>query len=609
MKEKRVKKTVAHAIADLETISLRSLWPLLLMVLLIVGIYAQVSHFSFLNWDDDKYITNNVRLHALSFDEIGEQFSQFQVGNYHPVTMLSYSLDLKMAGQNASFMHLENVFFHLLNSLLVFVFIYLLTGRPLLSSLSALLYAVHPMRVESVAWVSERKDVLYVFFGLLSLLSILWYVRRNDRSFYLLSILFFILSCLSKAMAVSLVPVLFLVDWYWQRGLFSKKMLLEKIPFITIALITGIIAVKAQTVQKGFGYEQFGVGQRIVIAGGNLFLYMAQSLVPYKLQAFYPYPAGSSIPGYYVLCFVILFVALLITWRILKDKALWFALFFFILNIALVLQLIPVGYAIRADRYTYLPGIGFAFGLVWLLYAFSNNWLKSNTTVLFCAVVVSLSVGLSVISYGRTAVWNNSLTFWSDVLEDNPDFVPALSNRGSIYIEQKEYSKALADFDRVITLQPDFGIAYSNRAVIHLLTKEYAGAIQDFTTALHYRLPEVAPVLANLAYAYNKTGEHQKAIEFSNYSINADSLSYQAWANRGYAYLRLNSNALAEADIIRSLKIRPENGESFYFLGLIHLAKGDTLSACKDFESARKWTVVDESNADSLKMYRLQFCK
>jgi len=339
--------------------SLRN-WVLALVVPVLV-VYAKVWGYDFLVWDDNLYINENESIRGLGWAQWKAFFTEFYVGNYQPLTILSYALEYALVGEEGWLFHGTNVLLHAANTVLVFKVVkQWVPSTSLAPWWTAFFFGVHPMHVESVAWVSERKDVLYTFFFLLSLGFYGRYLRDITNKNLALAFGCFVLACMSKSAAVVLPLVLWLLDDYQNRRP-SLGVFLEKIPFLAVSLVFGLVALESQ--RDAMPETQFvGMGDKILIAAHSLWLYVIMALVPSGLSAFYPYPPelGQGLPAVYLLAaagVLFMFGFLWYSRRWTKDYFMGMA--FFGITIVLVLQIVTVGNATMADRYTYVPYIGF----------------------------------------------------------------------------------------------------------------------------------------------------------------------------------------------------------------------------------------------------------
>jgi len=432
-------------------------------------------------WDDDLYLGAVASAGSFSLQAWQAMALKNVGGNFHPLTLLSLALDRYAGGTGPLLFHCTSVLLHVLNTALVFFFIYTLSGcggrrgeasaqaggRLACAVIVSLLFGVHPLHVESVAWVSQRKDVLYAFFFFASLIAYLGYVRRGRPMLYALSLVLFVLSLLSKGMAVSLALTLTAVDYYAGRRLRSPRVAAEKIPFLVLALLFGIAAVAFQ--QAGGAISDrpaAGLGQRMVFACYGFTQYLMKLALPVQLSAFYPYPQPSAGGGLPPSLWLYVPVPLAAAWACItalrRSRLVAFGMLFFAVNIVFVLQLLPVGLAVMADRYSYVSSVG-VFLLIAAGYKQAARKLSSRPAA--CLMTVYLAI-LAFFSFQRCAVWKDSFTLWSDVAaayQYSPVVWNNLGNARSIMLS--DFEGAIADYSRALELSPHFYRAFNNRGM------------------------------------------------------------------------------------------------------------------------------------------------
>ena len=245
---------------------------------------------SFVNWDDNGYVSDNTTLKPFSLSSVKIIFTSFNLGHYHPLTMLSYALEYQFFKLNPFGYHLDNLILHLLNCLLVFWLIFILSENIFISFLTAVLFGIHPLQVESVAWISERKNLLYAFFFLSAMLAYVFYIKSNrELKYYFLGLVLFIFSLLAKSMAVTLPLVLLLVDYFLNRKV-GKAMFLDKIPFFILSLVFGIIAIFGVYSSGALRHENsYGLASILIVAAHGVVFYLSKIFLPLKLSCLYPY--------------------------------------------------------------------------------------------------------------------------------------------------------------------------------------------------------------------------------------------------------------------------------------------------------------------------------
>jgi protein O-mannosyl-transferase len=323
------------------------------------------------NWDDPGYVRDNALIKDLSAEGIKNIFSTPIMGNYHPLTILSYALEYSYAGLTPWLYHLDSVLLHIVVTVLVYCFVQLLTKRPVVAGITALLFGLHPMHVESVAWMAGRKDVLYGAFYMAACIGYLYYKRTSGSKkwlWYASVVFLFLCSLLSKPVAVTL-PVLLLAIDYFENRKWNMGLLLEKLPLFGISIAFGI---KSMIDQKAFGSlatqnVHYNFFERLALGGYAFITYLWKAIIPVQLSCFYPYPPKTDniLPAYYYLYIVGALAVLFGLWLLRRNKVVMFGAMFFLINIVLLLQFIPVGGAILADRYSYLPYIGLFFIGAW----------------------------------------------------------------------------------------------------------------------------------------------------------------------------------------------------------------------------------------------------
>jgi len=495
----------------------------LALILITTSIYFKSLNNQLTTWDDKNYVTENKDIRSLHGDSISytikKTFSSYVMGNYHPLTMLSYCMEYAKYQLKPKPYHVTNLIIHLLNTLLVFAFIWLLTQQQWVAFITALLFAIHPMHVESVAWVAERKDVLYSFFYLSALCTYLIYLKKEKTKWiwYVYIFLLFFLGLLSKAMTVTLPIILFAIDYFLGRK-FTVKVILEKSPFLLLSFIFGYIAIEAQKSANAIAdISNYNFFDRLLFTCYGLITYLWKIVAPVNLSCFYDYPV--KLNGMYPLIFyiapvIVLLLALLIYKSIRSGKDVLFGAGFFFITIVLVLQLLPVGGAIIADRYTYLPYIGIFFILArWINNLLENQSQKAKSLkVPVITGVLLFSAFCCYLTVQRCKIWNNSLVLWNDVIEKSDASPKAYNGRGDAYNIEKQYDKAIADFNRAIQLKYDYAEALYNRGLAYYYKGKYDEAIKDYTSAIQYN-PTLAVAYFNRAGTYFTIHKFQPALE------------------------------------------------------------------------------------------------
>ncbi len=490
----------------------------LVLAVTTLSLYPSLNN-DFTNWDDDLHVWNNPYIKDLSSNNLRIIFTSSSVWNYIPLTMLTYMIEYHYFGLDPRVYHATNLLLHLLNCLLVFYLIYLLSRDIPVAFLVSVLFGVHPLHVESVAWISQRKDVLYALFFLMSLISYYLYIINNRKlRYYTFSLLLFVLSILSKPMALTLPFVLLLFDHFYGSGL-KKRQFINKIPHLAIAIFFLVITVFAQYYKgptKPAHY--YAVLHNLFIASYGLLFYVVKIIFPINLSALYPYPASSypalsNLPlAYLISPFILIVTASFIA--LTKNRLLIFGSLFFLFTILPVLQVAPIGWAVAADRYTYIPSIGlfYVFG-----HAFAHAYrklrekripyLSSLTALLACTIIVILSC----LTWQQSQTWKNGITLWTNVLKHYPENVMAHNNRGSAFLLAGEADKAARDFQQALKLNPDHMFAFDNLMKLYWSTDRKSEGISLYKRSVD-RNPNYTKLYTRLGLTYWQMGKADDAV-------------------------------------------------------------------------------------------------
>ncbi|HEY5967413.1 MAG TPA: hypothetical protein VIU35_05510, partial [Chitinophagaceae bacterium] len=397
----------------------------ILPILLFTGIcFSPMLKNQLTNWDDEYYVVQNALLRGPDWAGI---FSKPVVSNYHPITIATLAANYSMTGLDASSYLITNLLLHLINTGLVFYFIWLISGKKLwVAAFTAIVFGIHPMHVESVAWVSERKDVLYTLFFLLSLIQYWYFLTGKKNKNLIYCFLFFALSLLSKPAAIILPFVLVLLDYWYGRPI-GKRSIVEKIPFLFLSLVFAVITVKLQSKTAIAGLDFYPLWSRFFFATYTSMMYIIRFFVPYPLSTFHPFPATKSLGWPIMLSPLFMLALLALIWFKRRNKLLVFSFFFFMINLVLVLQIVSIGGTLLAERYTYVPYIAMAFLIGMLLDKYST---PTNRSLLWGIPAAGLLV-FGFITFQRTKVWKDSDTLWTNVIEHFPNSSVPRTNRAN----------------------------------------------------------------------------------------------------------------------------------------------------------------------------------
>lgn len=517
----------------------------------------------FLNWDDDIYVTANPLIRQLSGENIKRIFTpstytgQDSAQLYVPIAWLSYALEYHFFGLNPAVYHTTNLFLHAFNCLLVFWFLFLLSQSRLIAFIAAVIFGVHPLRVESVAWVTERKDVLFVLFSLSALISYLYYLKKRKIKFYYLTVLLFIPALLSKLIAATL-PFLLLSCDYYAKGRINKRDLLEKAPLLLLTLaftLTGEFFSHKYLV-RGLS-PLTDVLVRLSGSGYTLSFYLSKTLLPFKLSVIYPDPFENmaAVPlEFTLLTGLWLFTAILVFKLSARhSRRILFGSAFFLI------ALLPALFGLVNDRQAYLASVGTSFILAifiaWLYRRSKDNRIAQAA---LAAAFIALISFWSYLSWNRCKAWKDNLGLWSDCLKNYPDTATAYNSRGAEYLEKKEFTKAKADFVNALRLDRNYYEAYFNLGLLYNSQGDHKEAVKQIKKALLIK-PGYLKAYDALAAIYIASGSEADVVDICRKAIRAKPTHLQACINLCSAYGKLGNLKEAVAYGEKAVKIDPQS--------------------------------------------------
>ncbi|MBN2396951.1 MAG: tetratricopeptide repeat protein, partial [Deltaproteobacteria bacterium] len=568
----------------------------LLIAAAILAVYWQVGDHAFISFDDRMYVTENPHVRAgLTLEGIRWAFVATDAHNWHPVTWLSHMVDYQMYGLHPKGHHLTNVIFHMLNSILLFLVFTRMTGAVWKSAFVAALFAIHPIHVESVAWVAERKDVLSAFFWMLTMGSYAWYVERPAAGRYALVLLFFALGLMAKPMLVTAPFVLLLLD-YWPLGRLRNisqdsdekhpggtesenrktrkqpakhaapsstitglvhqwKLILpflrEKIPLFVLAAASGVITVHAQhNVMKSF--ELYPFGTRLANALVSYASYMGKMVVPTHLAIFYPHPEGTLAIWQIGGAAVLLLGATTAVWM-LRRSYLAVGWLWYLGTLVPVIGLVQVGLQSMADRYTYIPLIGLFVIVAWGIPELAAKW-RYRSTALAVSAGVLVSV-LMMMTFAQVKTWENDITLFQHATGVTEDNWWAHYNLGLALAQKGDSDTAVRHFEESLRIEP--------------------------------RRPDT---LMNIGVIHAKRGDIEAAADYFSRALEIQPDNLRAHLNAGLALLQGGKTDKAVSHFRVCLRIAPDHPEAHYHLGLALAESGDTDGAIKYFSNTIRLT-------------------
>ncbi len=525
----------------------------LALVVSVFAIYWQIGGHEFLNYDDLAYVVDNPHVNSgLTWGNVKWAFARSHSSNWHPATWISHMIDCEIFGGEPRGHHMVNVAIHALNAVLLFLALRIMTGSLWRCLVVAALFALHPLRVESVAWLAERKDLLCGLFWMLSLLAYAMYVKRSSIAWYLVVLASFTLGLLSKPMIVTLPFVLLLLD-IWPLG--RKRLhLLEKVPMLLLSAASAVITVLSQG-SAGALYH-IPLTSRLANAVLSYMAYLWKTAWPVRLSVFYPHPVDLHPPGdttWLWLAAAAAAVLLAVTFFLCRLRGrrpyvmvgwLWF-----LGTLVPVLGLVQVGRQAYADRYTYLPLIGICVAVVWALAELGARW-RGWRTALSVATVAVLLVFMSL-GRAQAARWRTSVTLFEHALKVTESNVLAHYNLGTAYLKMGEPARALPHLEAAVGILPEFADGHANLGAALLKLGRPTDAASHLSLALRYQ-PDNVEAHFNLG-------------------------------NLRLAERKLDS---AARHYLEALRIEPEHVESHTNLGVVYAMQGELELAEEHFRTA-----------------------
>lgn len=563
------------------------------LIMLIIGVLLAMSpNFfnEFSNWDDDVYLTDNPLVKQLSWHSVFMLFTSFHSGLYKPLVLLSFALEYHFAGLDPFIYHFTNVLIHLVNCLLVFLIMERLTDKLAVVFGVALLFGIHPMHVESVAWVSERKDMLYSLFFLLAMQQYLRYRDLNSKWSYWVSVGAMLVSLTAKPMGVTFPIVLLLLDYHQGRKL-DRELVLDKLPYIVLGGGFGLLAYFSVSSSHALVERyDFTFWDNICVGFYGLLLYLWRFFVPTGLSCLYPYPEkiNEQLPFIYAWAPSFALMALtLLFYCFRKDRKSLFGLLFFLATVSLGLQWIPLAPSVAFDHYAYISYFGLFYILCDRLYAlYQSGYFQASERrrVYFLAVCLFLSVLLGTMSFYRSRVWRNPITLWTNVL-DKYENATAYSNRGAYFMKKGEYARALYDFNQAIRVNPYMAEAYVNRGSVYSQFGQLDRSLAENQKAMRLR-PFMYQPEVNIALIYSRQGRYKEALSILHSALEKNPMSPELYANRASVYVQLKKYAAAEVELRKSLVLNPRSANAYANLANLMFTTGHFKEAAEYYAQA-----------------------
>jgi tetratricopeptide (TPR) repeat protein len=577
----------------------------LLLAAITLSLYWPVQYFDFVNFDDDVYVTDNRQvLGGLSMENLTWSFTTFHAGNWHPLTWISHMADVEAYGLDAGGHHRTSLLIHTAGALLLFLVLSGMTGALWCSALVAVFFAIHPLHVESVAWVAERKDVLSGFFWILTIGAYTHYVRHPTPWRYLLVMLSFVMGLQSKPMIVTLPFVLLLLD-YWPLGRFAdpnvaagsrasrtfvfvnKKWLLlvvEKLPFCFMAAMACLVTLVAQKEAGAlWSLERISLATRLANASVSYLEYILKMLWPVDLAVFYPY---AGMPPAWKIAAALLFLGSISCLVVRKAREMPFLLvgwLWYLGTLVPVIGIVQVGSQSMADRYTYVPLVGLFIALAWGSERFIARWPKWKRPVVLGSLV-ALS-GLLFLARTQVEVWLNSVTLFEQAIAAQ-EFNPVAHQKiGEYYLKRNDCRRAVPHFLKAIEMKENYPYAFHGLGVCAALETPPAGALYFFRQALQID-PQLTRTILSRGVLLMRLQRYAEAEDDFRKLLRIDPSHEAAHTNLGLIFIHLGKLGEAEVHMNEALRVNPRNAEALNDLGLIRMEQGRADEAIANFQQA-----------------------
>ncbi len=566
--------------------------PALIAIAITAMIFIPSLSNDFVNWDDDVNILENENLEVFNAASIQKIFSPTEgnvIGNYNPLTIFTFAVIKHLFGLNPQAFHSVNLLLHLLCVFLVYRIMLLMKIGRIGALLVALLFGIHPMRVESVAWITELKDVL---FGAFYLSAIFYYVKyllgqQKNKKYYAFILILFFLSLMSKIQAVSLPLSMLALDYYFRRE-FNLKLIIEKIPFFALSLFFGLLGIYTLGLEGSLNDDvtTYSFGDRLLIGAYSYTVYLIKVVVPYEMFPMYPYPKFLTWHFYAAPVAVLAsLVGIFVAFK--KDyRAIVFAWAFFLVNVVFLLQILGAGQGFIADRFTYIPYLGLFF-LVGYLYQYLEKEKPKFKQYLLIGMGAYLAIG-AFMTVKQIGIWENGEKLWSHII-DNSSSVTNLAHGNRAFYRRgiKQYDLALQDYNRAIQLNSKKSGLYNSRGKTYFDMGNSAKALEDYARAIQLDDSEVE-YHVNQGAAQGSLGRFEEALKSLNKAKEVDPKFDNTYLNLSLAHGQLGMYDQAIEDITTYLTIKPYHADMWYERGLNYRRTRNPQKAFEDFSQAIK---------------------
>jgi len=572
----------------------------LLLAVVTLALYNPVTHHPFVNYDDDRYVTNNPHVRrGLTADTFTWALTSTEQANWHPLTWMSHALDCSLYGVNPVGHHFTSILLHIVNVILLFLLLMWATRRLGPSLFVAALFAIHPINVESVAWVAERKNVLCTMFFLLALWAYGWYARKPHWARYLAVVALFAAGLASKPMVITLPFVLLLLD-YWplgrvraveanktQGGLAWSQLVIEKLPLLALSAASAVITMRAQ--QAGGAIRtttEVSFSARIATAIWAYAMYLWKMVWPARLAPLYPHPGGSLAAWQVLVAATVLLAITAVVWRFRTRRYLLVGWLWFSGTLVPVIGLVQVGEAAMADRYAYIPLIG-----IFVMIAFGvADWAEEKRFGFWPAVpAAAVLVALALTTHRQIGYWDSNYDLWSHTLGVTENNFVAEDNLGGALILQDKEEEAHAHFEVAARINPRDPMSRSNLGIYFQNHKEMREAITEYEAAIDLTSDPgmLAQTCANLGAAQRALGEDEAAQKNFEESLRLNPYQFNAWLGLGLLAQKQGKLEEAISDLSRSVELE-SSAQGYFELGRTLAQAGRVSEALDAYGQALK---------------------
>jgi Flp pilus assembly protein TadD len=609
-----------------------------ILTVITLAIFWQVHQYDFVNIDDDEYVKGNYHVQSgMTLDGISWAFSTNAAGFWHPLTWLSFMFDYQIHGLNAGGYHITNLILHILSTLLLFWLFNRMTGAIWKSAFVAALFAFHPLHVEPVAWIANRRDVLSVFFWMLTLCLYVYYTEKPVIKRYLLVVFCFVCALMSKPIVITLPLILILMD-YWplarlqskkigaditnilpittdkgaQKGNISSPMdqqlsktkfagiiplwqLWEKTPFFVLSAAFSITTLSSWSAGS---QSDVSMVCRLSNATVAFVIYLEKMFWPHNLHLLYPFSAQIPLRQVLGAFLLILFISVAVIAMVKRLPYLFVGWLWYAITFLPSIGITPHGIYWMHDHYSYLPSIGISIMLGWgipVLFSSSNMGRK----ILFPAGIAVCAI-LAAVSWQQCGYWKNSIELFSHAVNVKNDNALLHDQLGLALFEKSKDKAALYHFNKAIVIQPLLYSAYHNRGAVYLKHGQYQQALDDFSKTIALN-PNYIKAYNNRANIYAKTGQYELAVEDFSEAIRRSPNYISAYYNRGFLFAKLGQYQKAVEDFNQVIILNPNDINSYNNRAVVYLNTGDIESGCKDAQKACAMGVCSTLEAAKVK--------